>query len=435
MRPVIRNTLAALVLFSGPLFSVPASAQLVDQVVAVVNDDVITGRELDLEIRTVVQQLRARDPNLQLPPPRVLQAQVLDRMIGQRAQLQLASQLGIRIDDITLNGALENIAAQNGMTLPQFRDTLEKQGVSFPVFREQIRNEITLQRLHQREVVDRVIVSDREVDEYLERFTGGAAGTRNEYHLQNILIPLPETASPDDISAARALGEEALKALQSEDFAAVAARYSKAPNALEGGELGWRDASRVPSLLLDTVTQLQAGQHSGLIRGPNGFHIVRVAEIRGVQEAPKLTETHARHILIQTDARTSNDDARRQVEALRERAQKGADFAELARTYSADKGSAERGGDLGWVRPGVMVEEFERAMNETPSGALSPAFRSPFGWHVIQVLERRETTPSMEQLRSQARQAVGQRKSEEDLFRWTQRIRSEAYIENRIPAP
>lgn len=439
--PIARPLLLAGILLAlgGPLHAAPQPSaapkaqgqdQLIplDRVVAIVNNEPITERELAAEMARIGNQLRSR--NRTVPPTEVLLPQVLERMMIQRAELQYAKLTGITVDDLTLDNAVRGIASDNGMSVEQFRAALAKEGTDWAGFREQVRQEILLSRLHKREVFDRIQVSDKEIDDFLASKQVKSGQTR-EYHLRHILVALPESAGPDDIAKARAKAEQALAELRGgADFASVAARFSDARDALEGGDLGWRPLDRLPTVYAEAVQGMQAGQLSELLRTPSGFHIVQLAEVRSAQDAAAtLTETHARHILIQTRENVSDDEARRRLNELRERILKGEDFATLARTYSDDKGSAERGGDLGWARPGMMVEAFEQVMNSTAPGQLSEPFRSPFGWHILQVIERRDASGNAEFLRQQAREAIGRRKAEEELERWQRRLKDEAYTE------
>jgi len=439
--PIARPLLLAGILLAlgGPLHAAPQSSaapkaqgqdQLIplDRVVAIVNNEAITERELAAEMARITNRLRAS--GRAVPPTEVLLPQVLERMMIQRAELQYAKLTGITADDLTLDNAVRGIASDNGMSVEQFRAALAKEGTDWAAFREQVRQEIILGRLHKREVLDRMQISDKEIDDFLAS-KQVKSGQAREFHLRHILVALPESAGPDDIAKARAKAEKALAELRGgADFASVAARFSDARDALEGGDLGWRPLDRLPTVYAEAAQGLQAGQLSELLRTPSGFHIVQLAEVRGAQDAAAtLTETHARHILIQTRENVSDDEARRRLIELRERILKGEDFAALARTYSDDKGSAERGGDLGWARPGMMVEAFEQVMNSTAPGQLSEPFRSPFGWHLLQVIERRDASGNVEFLRQQAREAIGRRKAEEELERWQRRLKDEAYTE------
>ncbi|TQV65249.1 MAG: molecular chaperone SurA [Halothiobacillaceae bacterium] len=433
--------LGMLLTLGSPLHAAPATATLaaapaaannqrveLDRVVAIVNNEAITERELAAEMVRVGNQLRGS--KRAVPPTSVLMQQVLERMIVERAELQFARQSGISVDDLTLDNTVRGIASDNGMAVEQFRAALAKEGTDWARFREQVRQEIILGRLHKREVLDRMQVSDKEIDDFLANKQIKSGETR-EFHVRHILVALPESASPDDIAKARAKAEGALKELRGgADFATVAAKSSDARDAIEGGDLGWRAIDRLPTVYAETVQGLKAGQTSEPIRSPSGFHIVQLQDVRGARDqVAKLTETHARHILIQTRDNVSDDEARRRLGELRNRVAKGESFADMARTYSDDKGSAERGGDLGWARPGQMVEAFEQVMNSIPPGQISEPFRSQFGWHILQVIERRDASGNVDYLRQQAREAIGRRKAEEELERWQRRLRDEAFVE------
>jgi peptidyl-prolyl cis-trans isomerase SurA len=413
-----------------------ASVQL-DRIVAIVNDDVITERELLHQMALISNQIRTH--KRPLPPTDVLMPQVLDQMITQMAELQLAKRAGISVDDLTLDTTLRGIANDNSMSIEQFRDALSKEGTSWGDFREQIRREITINRLQKHEVIDRIQISDKEIDEAIKSKLGAkSSGQANvEYHVRQILIALPESATPDDIAKARSKAENTLQALRAGgDFAALAASVSGARDALEGGDLGWRNVDSLPSIYASIVVNMQPGQVSELIRSPSGFHIIQLEESRGTStpQSVKLTETHARHILIQTSDTINDDEARRRLEDIRQRLAKGESFATLAKTYSNDKGSAERGGDLGWARAGMMVPEFEQVMNSTPVNQVSAPFRTQYGWHILQVLETRDASGDVEFLREQTRQSLMRLRVEEEIERWQRRIRDEAYTEIMLGA-
>jgi peptidyl-prolyl cis-trans isomerase SurA len=402
--------------------------QLVGRIVAVVNNEVITQFELNDRMRIVMQQLQKR--GTPLPPQEVLEKQMLERIITDRVQLQFAKETGIRVDDLQLDKTLQRIAQENNMTVEAFRGALEKDGVSFAKFREEIRDEIILGRLREREVENRITVSDGEVEGFLST-RAAQTGVEDEFNLAHILVRVPEQASPEQIQGKRAHAEKALAELKKMDFPQVAASYSDAPDALQGGVLGWRAASRLPALFLETVNGLKPGETSTVLRSPNGFHILKLLDKRSKGGALIVQKTHARHILIKTSEIASEIDAKNRMIQLKERLDNGANFAELARLHSED-GSASKGGDLGWLSPGETVPEFERAMDALKPGETSVPVKSPFGWHLIQVLERRSEDVSKERQTLMARQEIRARKADEAYENWLRQLRDQAFVEYRL---
>ncbi len=404
------------------------SAAPLDRIVAVVNDEVILDSELDEMEVTVRQQLRQR--NATLPSTEGLRRQVLERIIMQRLQIQRAEMSGIRVADDALNAAIRQIAENNNMTLRQFRDALEADGYDFAEFRETIREEMIINRLRKSEVEDSIVVSEREVDNFLA--TQNLQGDSEEsFRLLHILVSVPNAASPEQVQEA----ERKLAVIQDllaegGDFSEVAAGYSDGQNALEGGELGWRKQAELPSLFADVVPHMTVGEVSDVIRSGSGFHLVKLADKRS-EETHLVRQTKARHILIKTNELVSDEAAENRLNQLRDRILSGEDFAELARAHSEDTGSAIDGGSLGWSSPGVMVPEFEEVMNSLAEGEMSEVFQSRFGWHLLQVEERREQNMADEFKRNQARQQLKERKVEEELESWLRAMRDEAYIEYR----
>ena len=402
---------------------------LLDRIVAVVNDQVITRRDLDERVTTVLTQLRQQ--GTPLPPRDVLEKQVLERMIFNQVQLQFAKETGLRIDDATLDKTLSRIAEDSKLTPPQLRAALEKDGISFAKFRDDIRDEITITRLREREVDNKITIADSEVDNFLST-RQIQEGKTDEYNLSHILVSVPEQASPERLQERRLRAEQAQAQIKSgADFRQVAASFSDAPDAVRGGTLGWRDSARLPTIFAEAVKGLKAGEISGVLRSPNGFHILRVNERRG-QTAPLIvSQTNARHILIKTSELVSENEAKERAVKLKERLDNNADFAELARLQSEDS-SAARGGDLGWLSPGDTVPEFEKAMDALQPRQLSEAVRSPFGWHLIQVLERRNQDMSQQQQRLRARQALREQKADEAHQEWVRQLRDKAFVDYRL---
>ncbi|MDH5301334.1 MAG: peptidylprolyl isomerase [Gammaproteobacteria bacterium] len=418
--------LVNLCLLAGLSLPVMATTSEIDRIAAIVNDDIITTQQLETQLETISKQLRAQ--NTQLPPMDILRRQVLEREIIKEIQLQLAKNTGIIVDDNALNTTIGNIAQQNKLSLRQLRDVLEKDGYDFAQYRENIRQEMIIARLQQREVHSRINISDGEIDSFLHT-QSLQGGLDEEYLLSHILVTIPEAASPAQIAQARKKAEEVLARLKKgDDFAQMAVSYSDGQKALEGGSLGWRKAGELPTLFAEVVTQLKPNQIGEIIRSPSGFHIIKLMDKRR-GEKHIITQTLARHVLIRTNELVSNMEAQERLKHLRERIQNGDDFAELARSHSDDPGSASKGGSLGWVDPGVMVPEFEEVMNKTALGKISEPFQSQFGWHILQVQERRNQDNSDAFRRNQARDFLRQRKIEDNLDTWIRQRRDEAYVE------
>jgi peptidyl-prolyl cis-trans isomerase SurA len=422
----------------APAAATSAGAQRVrpvDAIVAVVNNEVITGVELEARMQTVEARLRGQ--NIAVPPRAQFQQQLLERMIVDRAQLQLAKESGLRVEDPLLDAAVARIAEQNGLSLADFRKRVEADGATFERFREDIRNEILLQRLREREVDNKVQITESEIDNFMAA-GGGAQGAQPEINLAQILVRIPENASAEQITQRRQRAEEALQQLRSgADFARVAATYSDASDALKGGEMGWRTLDRLPQIFIDAVADRRDNELV-VAKSANGFHILRVLGRRtstpgkaGATAAPAVTQTHARHILIKVNQVVPANEARRKLVELKDRlANKAATFPELARLYSND-GSAAKGGDLGWLYPGDTVPEFERAMAALQPGQVSDPIESPFGFHLIQVIERKTDDVSQERQRLQARAALRERKIEEATEEWLRQLRDRTYVEYR----
>jgi peptidyl-prolyl cis-trans isomerase SurA len=373
-----------------------------------------------------------------MPPREILQRQLLERMIVTRAQMQMAKDSGIRVDDIMLDRAVSRIAEQNQISLQTFRDQLERDGLSFARFREEIREEITLQRLREREVDNKLQIGESEVDNYLAASAGKSDAGQQEINLAQILVRVPENASPQQIAERRKRAETAIAQLKSgADFAKTAASFSDAGDALNGGDLGWRSVSRLPQLFVDAVEKINEGEIAPLVRSANGFHIIRLNGRRAATLAKDASgtmvqQTHARHILIKVNQIVSSSEARRKLVELRERLDnKAAKFEDLARLYSND-GSASKGGDLGWIYPGDTVPEFERAMNALSPSEVSQPIESPFGFHLIEVLERKTEEVSRERQRMMARQSLREQKLDEAYEDWLRQLRDRAYVEYRL---
>jgi len=423
------NFLIRLLLAVVPIVALAAPAE-VDHVVAVVNDEAITRVELDGKIASIERQFA--EQNQQLPPRSVLQRQVLERMIVERAQLQHARESGLEVGESELDASMRRIAENNRLSVSDFRAALEKDGISWNSFREEIRDEMIIARLRDRDVNARVSVTDGEIDNYLSNVASGADPSV-EVQVAHIVISVPEQVSAEQLAALRARADQVLARLKDgEDFARVAAAVSDSPDALKGGDLGMRPADRLPGLYSEAVQKLLPGEVSGVLRSPAGLHILKLVDRRGgVTNMPALRQTHARHILIKVNEVVSDGEARHKLEGLRERLVNGADFAELARLYSNDL-SAAKGGDLGWLYQGDTVPDFERAMDALPIGEVSIPVKSPFGYHLIQVLERRTDEGSPERKRRVARQALQERRAAEIYDDWLRQLRDRAYVEYHL---
>jgi len=406
----------------------PRSVLGVDRIVAVVNDDVITQLELAERLRAVMQQLRRGGG--QVPPQNTLQAQILERLINELVQTQMAKDTGLRVDDATVDKAVQRIADDNSLSMSAFRAALERDGIAYNRFREEMRKEIMLTRLREREVENAIVVTDAEVETELAR----AAKQRvdMEYRLQHVLVLIPQQATPEQIENRRRRAMQALAEIrQGTAFPQVAATFSDAPDALQGGDLGWRPAGRLPTIFLEAIERTKTGEVTDILRSPNGFHIVKVLETRGKDSTPTVTQTRARHILIRTKEGVSDSDVRNRLLQVRSRIAAGEEFGELARVTSED-GTAAKGGDLGWLSPGDTVPEFERAMAALKVGEMSQPVQSPFGWHLVQVLERRTEEISEERRKQAARQTIRARKGDDAYQDWVRQMRDRAFVEIRL---
>lgn len=423
--------LACLGVASSPVHSATSAPAIVaDRIVAVVNDDAITLNELNARIVAVERQLRGQ--GTQLPPHSVLEKQLLERMIVDRIQLQLAKESATHVDDSQLDAYLRRIAESNKMSLSEFRHAIEQDGLTWTKFREEVRDEMTIGRVREREVDNRINISDAEIDNYLATPAANSSGGE-EYNVAHILLRVSEQSSPEQLMRVRARAEQALAQLKrGDDFAQVAASFSDAPDAMSGGMIGARPLDRLPPIYADAVQKLDAGGISGILHSPAGYHIVKLIERSAAGKSIKpMRQTLARHILIKVNELVPDAEAKRKAALLKERLDNGASFAELARANSNDL-SAAKGGDLGWLYEGDTVPEFERAMNALKANEISGPVKSPFGWHIIQVLDRRIETASVERQRFAARQAIRESKLDEAYQDWIRQIRDRAYVELRL---
>ena len=402
----------------------------IDRIIVVVNDEVITQKELDEMLSHTIRELKTR--GVQPPPHDVLEKQLLERFITTQLQLQMAKETGLAVSDADLDDTLRRIAKENKMTLPELHTALERDGIKFNKFRDEIRNELIVTRLKDREVNNRTTVTDGEVDNFLHKQEISGAGV-NEYLLAHILVQVPERAEAPQIEVKYRRAEAALTKLKNGvEFAQVAAEFSDAPDAMKGGVLDWRPSTQLPTKFAEVLASMKSGELTPVVQSPNGFYIFKLLERRGQKAATVIvTQTQANHILVKTNELTSASDARHRTVDLKERLDNGASFQELAKLHSEDS-SASSGGSLGWISPGDTVPEFEQALNSLQPGQISEPVQSPFGWHLIQVVERRTLDVSSEQQRKTARQSIHARKADIAFQEWLQRLRDRAYVEYRL---
>lgn len=407
-----------------------AEDQLIDRIVAVVNDGVVLQSEVDQETAAIEKQ--AQESGQQLPRGKILSQRILERLILNKVQMLQAKKTGINIDEDTLNRAITSIARNNNMDLSSFRQALRSQGLEYQIFRESIREELTISRLRTREVDAKVNISPRDIDRYLSRDSGSDSSQKSSYKIQHILIGLPEGASAQQIKIASDKTVEVLQLIRNNgDFAKLAATHSDGARALDGGSIGWRSLNELPELFSETLSKLSVGETSEPLRSANGFHLLRVEDIQD-QDKQIATETRARHILLRDASDGSDNDANRQkLQTLKNQIESGTAFETVAKEFSHDSNSAANGGELAWFRSGEMVAEFEKVAANLPIGSISEPFHSSFGWHIVETLERRAYNPSQESKRAEAESTLKKARSDEEYELWLRKLRSEAYVELR----
>jgi peptidyl-prolyl cis-trans isomerase SurA len=403
------------------------SIQKLDRIIAVVDQDVITEKELQEKINSVISNLK--NQKIEIPSESVLRKQVIERLIANSIQIQLANQTGLKINDTQVDKTIERIAEKNKLNVVDFKKTLEKDGTNFYKFREEIRNEITIAQLKEREVDSKILITDGEIDNFLN---AQSKEIQDEFDVAHILIRVPEDASPEKLEKLKNKAEEASKQIQSgKNFTQVSAAFSETPNALEGGNLGWKKASDLPTLFVDALKKIEVGSLSPILRSPNGFHILKLINKKGSSGPVVVEQTHVRHILIKLSEITSENEGRQKLIGIKERLENGIKFEDMAKQYSEDP-SATNGGDLGWINPGDTVPEFEKTMKQLNINQISDPIKTPFGWHLIQLLEKRSQDMSKESARMQARQQIKMRKSEEAYQDWLQELRDRSFVELRL---
>lgn len=426
MKLLSRLSFAAL-LFSAS-FAAAAAAQSIDRIIAVVNDNVILQSELEQAIHVAESEMK--DRGITPPPVDAVRSQVLERLILMRLQTERAKEAGIKVDDRELNDVINNIAAQNKMSVSQFAASVKAEGLDFTSLREQVREQVLANRVRQKEVDARIVVTDQDIDQYL---AANGNEDQTEYHLAHILVAIPDAATPEVREKAHAKADGVLKQLRAGgDFAQLAIANSDSPQALQGGDLGWRKNGTLPTVFANVVPKLAVGDVSNVIEASNGYNIIKLVEKRDAGERQTVQETQARHILLSPNAIRNEDATRAQAYELYERLKKGGDFAELAKKYSDDPGSKNSGGDLGWQPPGVFATEFQQQIDTLKPGEMSQPFHSQFGWHIARVEDRRTRDVTVEARRGRARQSIMQRKDAEEYEAWLRRLREEAYVEYRL---
>jgi len=417
----VAASLAALLVIAPGL---RAATEMVDQVVAIVDDDIIMASELRERLAALKENLKAR--GIEAPPEDTLIRETLDRLILESIQLQMGLRVGVRISDAQLNTAVQNIAAQNRLTQEEFIAALEQQGQSYPQMREQIRREMIIQRVQGGNVNQRIQITPKEVDNFLATEDGKKL-TQSEYQLLHALLPVSPDASASQEADARAYAEQALKKIRAGNSFQEVVSSSTGQYRFTGGDLGWRKAEDLPSLFSDIAPTMPKGTTSDPIRSPSGFHLIYMADLRGNEQI--VAQTEVSHILVKPSEILTDDQARELVASLRSRALAGEDFGDMAREYSEDIGSAQEGGNLGWTTPGQMVPEFQVAMDATAVGEISEPVRTQFGWHILMVQGKREQDMTSEAVRKKAGDFLHNRKYQEELDAWLQQIRDEAFVD------
>ncbi len=413
-----------------PTAAVAAEGELLDRVAAIVNEGIVAESELTEQMLMITERLR--EQNTPLPEPEVLRRQVLERLVLQEIQLQRAERIGLKVSDEQLNAALLDIAQRNNISLSQLPAALTQQGIDYAAYRDNIRKEITLNGLRQRDVISRINVTPRELEQFLERLkklpSEGA-----EYNLSHILLAIPEDANQSQVEEIAKLAEDIYqRASGTEDFSRLAVAYSNSQTALEGGSLGWRKGPELPTVLAEVVVGLKSGEVSKPLRTPSGIHLVKLNSLRSTEGNPVVEQTLARHILMRTNELQDDATVKQRLEGIRDRILKGEEFAVFATSLSEDNGSSVNGGDLGWSGPGTFVPEFENTLAALKENEISAPFRSQFGWHIVQLLGRRQFDTTEESLRQRAFQQIRESKADEETEAWMRRLRDEAFVDTEV---
>jgi len=407
-----------------------SSGVLLDRVAAVVNDGIVLRSEVDKQVETI--SARIQQQGQQLPPRNVVRQQVLERLVLQEIQLQRADRLGIKVSDEMLNGALTEVATRNKIKFSDLPAALEQQGIDYHTYRDEVRKEMTLAMLRQRDVLSHVYVAPREIDQCIAK-RKASPEVDKEYNIAHILIALPSTASEQQIEERKTKAQGVYeRARKGEDFGQLAIAYSDSGTALEGGALGWRKAGQLPSFVADKIPSMQAGEVTEPIRTPSGLHLFKVIEVRGAQQAALVSQVHARHILMKTNEISDDETVRHKLIKIRERIIKGESFEAIASVTSEDTGSAASGGDLGWVGPGVFAPDFEKQLDGLKVNEISEPFKTQFGWHIVQLLGRRTYDASEDVTRNRCVTQLREARADEETEIWLRRLRDEAFVDYRM---
>jgi peptidyl-prolyl cis-trans isomerase SurA len=414
---------------SGQAAELSTSGEMLDGVAAVVNEGVVLKSELERQTEIIAE--RAREQGLQLPPPDVLREQVLERLVLEQIQLQRAERVGIQISDQMLNAGIAQVAEDNGISFEQLPELLARDGVNYGEYRREMRKQLILDQLRRIDVAGRISVAPREIEQCVADLEDNVV-VNSEYNLSHILISVPQSATSEQFAEAETEARYVYQQLeQGEDFGEMAVRYSDSETGLEGGNLGWRKGDQLPTLFSDVVGPMQPGDYSEPMRAVSGYHIVKVNDVRGVNQRSEVEQMLIRHILITPNEIIDDETAKQRLEEAREQLQSGEDFGELAKLLSDDPGSANSGGDMGWRGPGTFVPEFEEVANNLELGVVSEPFQSRFGWHILEVVDRRTYDNTEDLKESNCAQQIRNSKLADESELWVRRLRDEAYVDIR----
>ncbi len=424
MNKLIKSTIVFALAFCVLISN--AKEQMLDRIIAIVDESVVLESELVRRSNAIISQIKSR--NQAVPSLKILRKQVLDRLIVESLQLDTAKRVGVRISDGELNATLEKIAESSNLSVQQLQKKVESDGTAWAIFREDIRNEVMIDRVQRGMVQRRIQVSEKEIDNIVQQLDKEGE-SRTQYHLGHILLALPESASPEQLAAKREEARKIIEALRGgSNFEEFAVAFSSGQNSLEGGDMGWRSLNQLPTLFAGTVKNMNVNDISEPLRSGSGLHILFLKDKKGGFKQEVVVQTKVRHILVSPDAITTDQQARDKIELARERILAGEDFTTVAVEISDDKSNAAQGGDMGWVDPGTFVPEFNEVMNELPLNQLSKPVRTQFGWHIMEVTGRRDQDQTEERKRDRAYRILSSRKYEEEMQTWISELKDRAHI-------